>query len=360
MSRRAWKLSPASAILAVLAAFALSTQLLFQRSLYVHWSRLEIVTAWIRQFADLVIVVAAILLALALAGRIPAGRLSFRGLLFATALLVGACLGEWLVLWLQWGAWPTADFAAVLPRALRWLPIGAVSVAILVFRQRSTAMAEQLHAAEVKRLQLEQQCLAIQVQTLQSQIEPHFLFNTLATIRRLYQTDRARGHSTLAGFVHYLQSALPGMRAQETTLGRELDLITAYVDVLRVRMGSRLNFAVDVAPALRSYRIPPLSLATLVENAVKHGLSSLPEGGKLSIDARLDGGRLVVRVADTGAGFTAPSGTGMGLANLRVRLRALYGDAGVLALSLTGQRGVTATLQVPATRADDAGSHDDA
>jgi LytS/YehU family sensor histidine kinase len=157
-----------------------------------------------------------------------------------------------------------------------------------------------------------------------------------------------RGRETLADFVHYLRCALPEMRANETTLGREVDLITAYLDVLRVRMGSRLDFAIDVELRLRKHRIPPLSLATLVENAVKHGLGGLPEGGRLAIGAWLEDDSLVLRVADTGTGLTASHGTGMGLTNLRVRLRGLYGEAGTLVLSPNEPRGLVATLRIPA------------
>jgi LytS/YehU family sensor histidine kinase len=141
------------------------------------------------------------------------------------------------------------------------------------------------------------------------------------------------------------------MRASETTLGREVDLIAAYLDVLRVRMGNRLEYLIDVAPALRDHRIPPLSLATLVENSIKHGLAALPEGGQVSVRAWIDGNELVVRVTDTGVGIRASGGTGTGLANLRVRLRGLYGAAGRIVLTPNVPRGVAATLFIPVLRA---------
>jgi LytS/YehU family sensor histidine kinase len=299
-----------------------------------------------------------ILLVLALAGTLPLRRLASRVLLFVAALLMGAALGEWVVLWLQWKDRPTVDIATVLGQSWRWLPIGAVTGAIVLFRQRTRELDSRIHDSDVTRLMLEQQRVELQLQLLQSQIEPHFLFNTLATIRRLHQTDPARGRETLAGFVHYLRCALPEMRASETTLGREVDLIAAYLDVLQVRMGSRLDFSIDVAPCLRAYRVPPLSLATLVENAVKHGLGSLPEGGRLAIGARLEDGYVVLRVADTGTGLTAAQGTGTGLTNLRVRLRGLYGDAGTLVLSANEPRGLAATLRIPARQSDTSAIHD--
>jgi signal transduction histidine kinase len=347
MSQRAWSLPRGSVAFAALICFAQSTQILFQRTLYLDWPVTEIAGAWMVGFGDLAIIGAVVLAALSLGGRVRARRLSLRAALFAMSVLVGAFVGEWLVLWRQWAAWPVVPYEVVLLRALRWLPIGLVSGAIILVRQRARETAAQLRESEVSRLQLEQQRAATELQVLQSQIEPHFLFNTLATIRRLYQTDLARGRSTLADFVHYLKSALPEMRASETTLGREVDLIAAYLDVLHVRMGNRLEYEIDVAPALRGHRIPPLSLATLVENSIKHGLSALPEGGKISVHAWIDGDELLVRVTDTGVGIRASGGTGTGLANLRVRLRGLYGEAGQLALAPNDPRGLAATLAIP-------------
>ena len=140
-------------------------------------------------------------------------------------------------------------------------------------------------------------------------------------------------------------------------LGREVDLIAAYLDVLRVRMGNRLEFEIDVCPSLRDHPIPPLSLATLVENSIKHGLRALPEGGRISVHAWVDGDALLVRVTDTGVGIRAAGGTGTGLANLRVRLRGLYGNSGKLALAPNDPRGLAATLSIPFRGTQKAKSH---
>jgi len=357
MTQRAWSLPAASTAFAALVSIALSTQFMFQRELYERWTAAEIAVAWLRSWATLAGVAAVILGTVAVAGRIPQHRPLAKLAWFATALLVGAFAGEWASLWIQWGTWPGAGLEAVAPRAMRWLPIGAVGAVILLLRERTGDLTARLHDAEVTRLRLERQQVEVQLQMLQSQIEPHFLFNTLATVRRLHQTDPPRGRETLSGFIHYLRASLPEMRQNETTLGRELDLIVAYLDVLRVRMGRRLNVVIDVDPRLRPRRVPPLSLATLVENSVKHGISRLPEGGSISIRAWLDGDRLKVRVADTGVGLTAAGGSGMGLANLRVRLRGLYGDRGAVVLHPNEPKGLAATLEVPAGGAD--GGDDD-
>jgi sensor histidine kinase YesM len=164
--------------------------------------------------------------------------------------------------------------------------------------------------AEVTRLRLEQQRVALQLQILQSQIEPHFLFNT-ARHGPPVAPDGSRSRSRDARGLHAVPGGGVTRDARERdSLGREVDLITAYLEVLRVRMGARLDVEIDVPPALARAPIPPLSLATLVENAIKHGLSDLPEGGKLSIRRGSNAIRLMVRVADTGVGLRASSGTG--------------------------------------------------
>jgi len=353
MTQRAWKVPAASLVFGLLVCLALSTQFLFQRTLYQQWSGSAIVAAWLRSFVELVGVAASILAALWVAGRVPARSRAVQLLWFGCALLAGAYAGEWAVLWSEWGDWPTVGPAAILPRAMRWLPIGAVTAVIFISRQRTSDLGRRLHESEVNRTRLEQQQVAVQLQVLQSQIEPHFLFNTLATIRRLQHVDPARGREALAGFIDYLRASLPELRTSETTLGRELALIGAYLDVLQVRMGERLRVEIDVPPGLRRQHVPPLSLATLVENSIKHGIGHLPEGGTISIHAWIEHDRLHVRVADTGVGLTGRAGSGMGLTNLRGRLRSLHGDAGALVLAPNEPRGFAATLQVPVTRDTD-------
>jgi sensor histidine kinase YesM len=139
------------------------------------------------------------------------------------------------------------------------------------------------------------------------------------------------------------------MREERTTLGQEADLVHAYLEVLSIRMGERLRFSIEIAPSLRDEPFPPMMLLTLVENAIKHGLTPSPDGGTIALRAERSGSGYVVRIADTGVGFgvAATGGTGVGLANTRARLAALYGEPASLSLAPNEPSGVVATIEVP-------------
>jgi sensor histidine kinase YesM len=238
-------------------------------------------------------------------------------------------------LWWVVGTWP------------RYLVLSAlIGVVFVYFRTREESeVATQ--RAELDRERFAQQMDEARLQMLQAQIEPHFLFNTLANVRRLYQSEPATGETMLDNLMRYLAVALPQMRANDTTIGREAVLIESFLTIQRIRMGRRLTFEIDIPEALRDVRIPPLMLLTLVENAIKHGLNPLPEGGQVRVSAAVEDSELCIRVADTGQGFTKSSGGGTGLANTRARLAAVYGPAARFALTLNKPRGVTAMICVP-------------
>ena len=216
---------------------------------------------------------------------------------------------------------------------------------------------ESDHAAAVARCavdsaRMDEQTAQARLQMLEAQIEPHFLFNTLAHVKRLYDTDRESGARMLDNLKAYLAVALPQMRATDSTLGREVEHARAYLEIQQIRMGRRLAVGIDVGEPLRAARLPPLMLVTLVENAIKHGLSPQLEGGRVDIRAVVDGGQLRVAVADTGQGFTKAGGGGTGLANIRARLATQFGAAAKLELALNKPRGVVATIVVPYVTSD--------
>jgi len=229
----------------------------------------------------------------------------------------------------------------------RFTLIAGLFSAVYVYFRRGEECAAAAHAAEQQRVQLDQRMEEARLQVLQAQIEPHFLFNTLATVRRLYQTDRAAAASMLDNLMRYLTVALPQMRAADSTLGRETALAEAYLNIQRIRMGRRLSFAIDVTPALAEAKLPPLMVLTLTENAIKHGLNPLPEGGFIRIRACVEDRQLRVQVADSGQGFQRTAGGGTGLANIRARLAALYGRTAHLSIARNNPRGVTATIALP-------------
>jgi signal transduction histidine kinase len=260
--------------------------------------------------------------------------------------LAGSVLQTW-VYWLQ-----TSGDDAWLPSGLRYLVFWNLSLACLLvvahsFAERSQAASHALHDAEMQRLALSREFDTARLQLLQAQVEPHFLFNALANVRRLMRTDASASRTLLADLLRYLEEALPALRDEHTTLGREAELVRAFLAVYQVRMGPRLQTQIDVPSELVDCAVPPMVLLTLVENALKHGLQPLVEGGQVRIAASAEAGRLTLTVADTGRGMGSGSGTGTGLANVRARLKSMYGHAASLALAVNEPQGVVATVVLP-------------
>jgi signal transduction histidine kinase len=188
------------------------------------------------------------------------------------------------------------------------------------------------------------------LRALQAQIEPHFLYNTLANVLSLIDTQPAQASHMLGRFIDYLRASLTASRAEHATLGAELDLAAAYLDVLAVRMGARLRYRIEADCAARAVRIAPMLLQPIVENAVMHGLEPKVDGGAIVVRARLDGQAVRIEVADSGAGLTAKParpGGGVGLANLRARLRSLYGHGAEVQLLENQPCGVLVRVLLP-------------
>ncbi len=265
-------------------------------------------------------------------------------------VLVCAAAGSVLQVLVFYGMYGSPEQS--VPRQLRYLIfwnliLASFLVAAHSFAHRSQAASHALHDAEVQRMALSRELDTARLQLLQAQVEPHFLFNALANVRRLLRTDAAAARTLLADLLRYLQEALPALRDEHTTLGREAELVRAFLAVHLVRMGARLQTRIDVPAALAGLSVPPMVVLTLVENALKHGLQPLVEGGQIHIAATATNGSLTLTVADTGQGMGSGSGGGTGLANVRARLKAMYGSAASLALAVNEPRGVVATVVLP-------------
>lgn len=247
-----------------------------------------------------------------------------------------------------YGAYGDAAWIVKVLSVARGLwPTWALAAAAWYFMDRAAHRAALLRQEEVSRDQLLARMLEARLQMLEAQVEPHFIFNTLANVKRLCQIDPARARRMVDRFVVYLRASLPQMRNAGATLGREVDLAVAYLGVQRVRMGRRLAFTVDVPEALRPLPFPPMMLISLVENAVKHGLNPSIEGGTIRIGAAVLDDVLRIDVADTGCGFGTSMGGGVGLSNIRARLTAMYGQDARLALRANSPQGIVASVELP-------------
>ncbi len=232
---------------------------------------------------------------------------------------------------------------------LLFIPLFVLAIVSKFFIDRSRAaqnMAE-LKRKEADYHRMSQQVTEAKLSALQAQVEPHFLYNTLASVQALTEVDPQQANAMTGHLIQYLRNALPKMRESISTVGQEIELVRAYLNILQMRMGKRLAFDIDVPADLMDAPFPPLMLPSLVENAIKHGLEPQREGGKVTISARAADGKLSVSVADTGRGFSDAPGTGVGLTNIRERLTALYGEEGKLTLEAQVPHGVMATIRVP-------------
>ena len=333
-------------ISSVTVAMLMSTEYLFQPFVWRHWPVDEVLIGWLEVARDRLVVALTIGVALVVASHIPAPSLHWRSAVLAAAIVVGATGGE-LALVVGGAVGATEDTAAVLGRIARWTVVsGSVAAMWYMWRRGAEASAEA-QRMELRSVQLERQASEVQLEVLRNQIEPHFLFNTLATVRRLQQVQPEQGSRLLAHFIAYLRSAQPRGRRDGNTLGQEIELTRSYLGVVSLRMMGRLQVSIEVADDLLGHAFPPLTIATLVENAVKHGIAPAPLGGAIAVSVRRVGVSLEAVVVDTGVGFSGSSGTGIGLANIRARLQTLYGTAGSLALQSNQPSGVRASMRVP-------------
>jgi signal transduction histidine kinase len=341
---------------AIGVSMLLASQLLFQDSVLDQFSLAETFDSLSLYFFD--ILTMAVLLAAAVAFvdlRYPEESATRSGSLLIsvlTAIPAGGCIQ--LVVHYGFGPYPAAS--TILGEASRWIMIGGAITLIHESIRRRRRTLQQLRIAELRRKILENQMVEARIKMMEAQIEPHFLFNTLATVKRLYRTEPANGAKMIARLKEYLQAALPQLRDGVPTLGSEIGLVRSYLEILQMRMGERLEFSIDLPAHLQGNPFPCMVLITLVENAIKHGLNPMPDGGRIDIRVIDDARFIAIEVIDNGAGIqeaAGTSGSGIGLANIRARLDALYGPAASMLLFQNDTAGVTARVQIAKTAVPD-------
>ena len=213
------------------------------------------------------------------------------------------------------------------------------------------ALAANLEA-EARQSELSRQLAESKLKLLQLQIEPHFLFNTLGSAQQLAEKSAPDAARLISDLIRFLRATTPTLRDDATTIRQDALMVRAYLRIMQTRLGGRLKWTVTIPESLEDAAIPPGMLITLVENAVKHGIEPLPEGGRIDVtathEARADGARVVLSVADTGTGLTgAPGVNGIGLANIRERLALQFGECAALETDANHPRGFVARLVLP-------------
>ncbi len=227
------------------------------------------------------------------------------------------------------------------------LPIIIIASFISYFSARLKYTKKAVEKERVNRLASDKQALEANIRLLQAQIEPHFLFNTLSNILSLIDTAPDRAKSMLMDFNLYLRTSLATTRPDMSTLDEEVDTIKGYLNIQKIRLGERLNYTIDIPDILLQQPFPPLLLQPLVENAVKHGLEPDKKGGDVKITAN-EGNRLMrIIVADTGQGFSSYNKDGIGIKNIKERIKLIYGEKGSLYLEENSPNGVKAIIEVP-------------
>ncbi|MBS0590697.1 MAG: histidine kinase [Proteobacteria bacterium] len=224
-----------------------------------------------------------------------------------------------------------------------WVALGAL------VRQREAFAREQALAFDLERSELARQALDARLHLLQAQVAPHFLFNTLANVQALVDAGSPQAPTVLRALIAYLRAAVPRLHEASSTLGQELDLARAYLELMHMRMPDRLDYALHIDDAARALPCPPITLLTLVENAVRHGIDPAEAGGRIDIEVRCEGARCRIRVSDSGVGLrTVQRGLGTGLSTLRERLRLVFGERASLRVSERMPCGVCSELDLPA------------
>ncbi|HVR94245.1 MAG TPA: histidine kinase, partial [Casimicrobiaceae bacterium] len=277
-----------------------------------------------------------------------AARSVYFSIVYIMGVFAGYALGAAL---LDWPQLMTSVFSPKGATSVLLLTvIISVIMATIFFARERQAKAEAEFQRERARVEAaEKQIRVAQLQLLEAQIEPHFLYNTLANVISLIDAEPATAKHMIERLIDYLRRAALVAGGADATLGRQVELLRAYLDLIVLRMGSRLSYRIDVPPELAALPLPPMLLQPVVENAIKHGIEPKIAGGEVSVTARRQGDRLLLEVTDDGLGVRATraaGSTGLGLANLRERLWSMHGVHATLAIE-DWQPGTRVTIDLP-------------
>jgi len=258
-------------------------------------------------------------------------------------------LVEWRQLYVTWFLVVVFGVIVDLVNPAIWFILISFGVKVLAGGKRRAELKAKEASDKASVATLERRLMEAQMATLQAQVEPHFLFNTLALIGQLIETDPKEAARVHAHLIEYLRSSLPQMRAGGGggTLGKQVELSRAYLAIMQARMKERLAVRFEVPDFLGSAPFPPMMLQTLIENAIKHGLEPKVAGGTITVRSQVVGATLHVDVCDDGVGIDLHADEGVGLANIRERLALLYGKDAELVIEMPPGGGACASIRLP-------------
>jgi hypothetical protein len=268
-----------------------------------------------------------------------------------------AAIAQYVIRWLfDWHVVTTADefvLRIMQPAYMFFNQIILAALATFVYAslRNSRRAATRRHAAEIARLEARRRTLESKLQAMQARVEPQFLFNTLAQVRHLYESDAGKAGKMLDDLIAYLRAALPYLRESSSTIGKEGALASAYLDIVRIRLGERLSFDIKIPAALADARMPPMMLLPLIDHALVYGFEKSQSDGTVRIDCTVGDGKLRLTVTDSGAGFL-PGGNEADLQDIRERLDALYGRDAQFRSERLDALGTRAILEIPYETAD--------
>jgi histidine kinase len=267
--------------------------------------------------------------------------------LLTVCIVSGALLGTILASQIVDSKFPLLDGHIPIQMFIVAVILGFVISFVFVMYDNYATFKISAKDEKLKRVSIEKDKLNSDLKLLQAQVEPHFLFNTLSNILSLIDSDTPKGKKMLENLTQYLRTSLIQSRKPHNRLSDEIDMITNYLDIFKIRMDKRLSYEINIPDEVLAIYIPPMLIQPLVENAIKHGLEPKIDGGKINIRAQLKNGKLFIEIADTGMGIQENSNPGVGTGNIKKRLEALYGNNACISFEDVIPQGLKAIVEIP-------------